>query len=185
MNGTEPFQKGRKIPFHICVIMSRKNQKIESFIVEKFISGGISGCKKFFIHAEYCWKNRKKSKKGLDKSPKRIYIIHVLNRTVFNSAGSGRLAQSVEQGTENPRVPSSILGPATIFFARIPGKKTWSLKRLRFMHRRCASWHAVPLHTPPGVLHNTAFSDEAAPLCSAMKHLLFANMKHKRLKSLV
>ena len=28
---------------------------------------------------------------------------------------SGRLAQSVEQGTENPRVPSSILGPATIF----------------------------------------------------------------------
>ena len=30
---------------------------------------------------------------------------------------SGRIAQSVEQGTENPRVPSSILGPATIFFA--------------------------------------------------------------------
>ena len=29
----------------------------------------------------------------------------------------GRIAQSVEQGTENPRVPSSILGPATIFFA--------------------------------------------------------------------
>ena len=28
----------------------------------------------------------------------------------------GRIAQSVEQGTENPRVPSSILGPATIFF---------------------------------------------------------------------
>ncbi len=28
---------------------------------------------------------------------------------------SGRIAQSVEQGTENPRVPSSILGPATIF----------------------------------------------------------------------
>ena len=35
------------------------------------------------------------------------------------------------------------------------------------------------------VLHNTAFSDEAATLCSAMKHLLFANMKHKHLKSLV
>ena len=33
------------------------------------------------------------------------------------STNSGRLAQSVEQGTENPRVPSSILGPATIFFA--------------------------------------------------------------------
>ena len=31
----------------------------------------------------------------------------------------GRIAQSVEQGTENPRVPSSILGPATIFFALI------------------------------------------------------------------
>ena len=45
------------------------------------------------------------------------------------------------------------------------------------------------------VLHNTAFSDEAAPvfisfrhgkpLCPAMKHLLFANMKHKRLAPLV
>jgi len=35
------------------------------------------------------------------------------------------------------------------------------------------------------VLHNTAFSDEAAPLCSVMKHLLFANMKHKRHKTLV
>ena len=43
----------------------------------------------------------------------------------------------------------------------VQGKKTWSLKRLRFMHRRCASWHAVPLHTPTGVLHKTAFSDEA------------------------
>ena len=31
------------------------------------------------------------------------------------STKCGRLAQSVEQGTENPRVPSSILGPATIF----------------------------------------------------------------------
>ena len=29
----------------------------------------------------------------------------------------GRIAQSVEQGTENPRVPSSILGPATIFLS--------------------------------------------------------------------
>ena len=32
----------------------------------------------------------------------------------MNTSG-GRIAQSVEQGTENPRVPSSILGPATIF----------------------------------------------------------------------
>ena len=29
------------------------------------------------------------------------------------------------------------------------------------MHRRCASWHAVPLHTPSGVLHKNAFSDLA------------------------
>ena len=56
---------------------------------------------------------------------------------------------------------------------------------LRFMHLRCASWHAVPLHTPPGVLHNTAFSDEAASFHSAMKHLPGANMKHKRLAPLV
>ena len=41
------------------------------------------------------------------------------------------------------------------------------------------------LHAPPGVLHNTAFSDEAASFHSAMKHLLFANMKHKRLAPLV
>ena len=34
---------------------------------------------------------------------------------VTRSILCGRLAQSVEQGTENPRVPSSILGPATIF----------------------------------------------------------------------
>ncbi len=33
------------------------------------------------------------------------------------STKCGRLAQSVEQGTENPRVPSSILGPATIFLS--------------------------------------------------------------------
>ena len=35
------------------------------------------------------------------------------------------------------------------------------------------------------VLHNAAFSDEAASFHSAMKHLLFANMKHKRLTPLV
>ena len=34
---------------------------------------------------------------------------------VYYITSGGRLAQSVEQGTENPRVPSSILGPATIF----------------------------------------------------------------------
>ncbi len=35
--------------------------------------------------------------------------------TILYNISGGRLAQSVEQGTENPRVPSSILGPATIF----------------------------------------------------------------------
>ena len=52
---------------------------------------------------------------------------------------SGRLAQSVEQGTENPRVPSSILGPATIFFAQIRAKKYEA-------RQGCASWYVVPLH---------------------------------------
>ena len=36
----------------------------------------------------------------------------------------GRIAQSVEQGTENPRVPSSILGPATIFCALFPERRS-------------------------------------------------------------
>ena len=40
-----------------------------------------------------------------------------VTRSNFSTYKCGRLAQSVEQGTENPRVPSSILGPATIFFA--------------------------------------------------------------------
>ena len=38
-----------------------------------------------------------------------------VTRSNFSTYKCGRLAQSVEQGTENPRVPSSILGPATIF----------------------------------------------------------------------
>ena len=37
------------------------------------------------------------------------------------------------------------------------------------MHRRCASRHAVPLHTPTGVLHK-ALPDET--LFHNMKHLL-------------
>ena len=40
----------------------------------------------------------------------------LLKKSAQKRAGTGgRIAQSVEQGTENPRVPSSILGPATIF----------------------------------------------------------------------
>ena len=42
----------------------------------------------------------------LDKPASAVFIIELTG---------GRIAQSVEQGTENPCVPSSILGPATIF----------------------------------------------------------------------
>ena len=58
-------------------------------------------------------KNFKKNKKRLVKSKKSDILRNVENARV--STKSGRIAQSVEQGTENPRVPSSILGPATIF----------------------------------------------------------------------
>ena len=44
---------------------------------------------------------------------------------------SGRLAQSVEQGTENPRVPSSILGPATIFVSTPIAESHWIKKIFR------------------------------------------------------
>ena len=65
--------------------------------------------------AEKSVKKLKKNKKGLVKSKKSDILRNVENARV--STKSGRIAQSVEQGTENPRVPSSILGPATIFFA--------------------------------------------------------------------
>ena len=42
----------------------------------------------------------------------------VYYKTAFSvscNASGGGIAQLVEQGTENPCVPSSILGPATIF----------------------------------------------------------------------
>ena len=58
-------------------------------------------------------KNFKKSKKRLVKSKKSDILRNVENARV--SIKSGRIAQSVEQGTENPRVPGSIPGPATIF----------------------------------------------------------------------
>ena len=57
------------------------------------------------------------------------------------------------------------------------------------MHRRCASWHAVPLHTPSGVLHKNAFSDEAlfrftpqyeaSSFHSDMKHSAYAPYDEK------
>ena len=48
------------------------------------------------------------------------------------------------------------------------------------MHRRYASWLEEPLHAPTGVLHKTAFSDEAASFHFAMKHcsVTLLNMKH-------
>ena len=58
------------------------------------------------------------------------------------------------------------------------------------MHRRCASYILMldeqssqaqnVLHTPSGVLHKNAFSDEAASFHSAMKHcsVTLHNMKH-------
>ena len=55
------------------------------------------------------------------------------------------------------KVASSNLAIPTIFFARKAQNSGFELfyfrakkneaVRLRFMHRRCASWHNVPLHT--------------------------------------
>ena len=48
--------------------------------------------------------------------------------------------------------------------------------RLRFMHRRCASWHNVPLHTPSGVLYAPlllAFVSETTVKISLL-NILFA-----------
>ena len=63
-------------------------------------------------------KNEKISAPVLENSENRC----LLKESALKSAGTGgRIAQSVEQGTENPRVPSSILGPATIFFCLLSG----------------------------------------------------------------
>ena len=71
----------------------------------------------------------KKSKKRLDT----IRNCDILrNVDSEKRQTSGRIAQSVEQGTENPRVPSSILGPATIFFALISRQKNNEAVRLHF-----------------------------------------------------
>ena len=69
----------------------------------------------FWKIMEYLWNFSKKFKKRLDKCKKRVYIKDMVSQARWWPNKSGRLAQSVEQGTENPRVPSSILGPATIF----------------------------------------------------------------------
>ena len=57
---------------------------------------------------------------GTSASVAQLVEHHVANVIVSGStpvtrSKCGSLAQSVEQGTENPRVPSSILGAATIF----------------------------------------------------------------------
>ena len=59
---------------------------------------------------------------GTSASVAQLVEHHVANVIVAGSipvtrSKCGSLAQSVEQGTENPRVPSSILGPATIFLS--------------------------------------------------------------------
>ena len=56
-------------------------------------------------------KKRKKLKKELDK---------ISNDDILCSISGGGIAQLVEQGTENPCVPGSIPGPATIFFVLMP-----------------------------------------------------------------
>ena len=56
------------------------------------------------------------SKKGED-------AVCILRKELYiNKTSGGEIAQLVEQRTENPRVPGSIPGLATIFFAR-KGKK--------------------------------------------------------------
>jgi hypothetical protein len=73
-------------------------------------------------------KNEKISAPVLENSENRC----LLKESALKSAGTGgRIAQSVEQGTENPRVPSSILGPATILFAQ--GSEIF----LQFFHSDC------------------------------------------------
>ena len=66
----------------------------------------------------------------------------------MNTSG-GRIAQSVEQGTENPRVPSSILGPATIFLPEF-GQKNNEDASLHFTEPSGSTSHlhaAEPLFT--------------------------------------
>ena len=90
-------------------------------------------------------KNQKKAKnhqKLLDKRNKRDILCNI---------SGGRLAQSVEQGTENPRVPSSILGPATIFFAFfLKAKKNNEAARLHFTE---PSGYTSHLHAATAALH--------------------------------
>ncbi len=44
-------------------------------------------------------------------------MLTIKGRLAYNCLGAG-IAQMVEQRTENPRVPSSILGPGTSYFER-------------------------------------------------------------------
>ena len=65
----------------------------------------------------------------------------------------GSLAQSVEQWTENPCVPGSIPGAATIFFARIPKGEYWDMK---FIFYFCVIASSVLT----GCVYETAKSDQ-------------------------
>ena len=66
--------------------------------------------------SDSAWTGTKNAKKVVKKFKNFLKTLDKSDKgdILYNISG-GRLAQSVEQGTENPRVPSSILGPATIF----------------------------------------------------------------------
>ena len=78
--------------------------------------------------------------------------------------------------------------PLSVF--RQKKRETSCVSHNIFMHRRCASYILMldeqssqaqnVLHTPSGVLHKNAFSDEAATFHFAMKHcsVTLHNMKH-------
>ena len=73
-----------------------------------------------------------------------IYYVNKLKKSAWTDSLSGcgsvwleRCVRDAEAGGSNPLTP-------TIFFAK---KMVNEAVRLRSMHRRCASWHNVPLHT--------------------------------------
>ena len=74
------------------------------------------------------------------------------------------------------------------FFARIPGKKTWSLKRLRFMARSaascsvsCASYGEAVLHKPPFQMKQLHFIPlwSIVPFHSTIWSIRFAHIMRK------
>ena len=72
-------------------------------------------------------------------------------------------------------VAGSTPATPTIFFAQIWAKKHEAV-RLRFMHRRCASWHSVPLHTAIAVLHKSLTIKHCSVSLHNMKQLHFISL---------